>query len=74
MLLDALIERLGAWTSAPPAAIVKRWRELSDTLGRKVRVELAGRVLEGVAQDIADDGELIVDGESVSAGNVTHLR
>jgi BirA family biotin operon repressor/biotin-[acetyl-CoA-carboxylase] ligase len=73
-LLDALWQRLNEWTSAPPAAIVQRWRELSDTLGRRVRVELAGRVLEGVAQDIAEDGSLIVDGEHVSAGDVIHLR
>jgi BirA family biotin operon repressor/biotin-[acetyl-CoA-carboxylase] ligase len=74
VLLDALIERLGVWVSATPAAIAQRWRELSDTLGRRVRVELAGRVLEGVAQDIAEDGSLIVDGERVSAGDVIHVR
>jgi BirA family biotin operon repressor/biotin-[acetyl-CoA-carboxylase] ligase len=74
VLLDALIERFGVWTSATPAAIAERWRELADTLGRRVRVELAGRVLEGVAQDIAEDGSLIVDGEHVSAGDVIHLR
>jgi BirA family biotin operon repressor/biotin-[acetyl-CoA-carboxylase] ligase len=73
-LLEVLNERLAAWTSAPPAAIVQRWRELSDTLGRRVRVELPGRVVEGLAQDIAEDGSLIVDGERVSAGNVIHLR
>jgi BirA family biotin operon repressor/biotin-[acetyl-CoA-carboxylase] ligase len=74
VLLDALGQRLDVWTSAPPAAIVQRWRELSETLGRRVRVELAGRVLEGVAQDIDEDGSLIVDGEHVSAGDVIHLR
>jgi BirA family transcriptional regulator, biotin operon repressor / biotin---[acetyl-CoA-carboxylase] ligase len=74
VLLDALRQGLDVWTSAPPAAIVQRWRELSDTLGRQVRVELAGRVLEGVARDIAEDGSLIVDGEHVSAGDVIHLR
>jgi hypothetical protein len=39
-----------------------------------VRVELAGSVLEGLAQDIAEDGSLIVDGEHVSVGDVIHLR
>lgn len=73
-LLEVLGQRLAAWTSAPTAAIVQRWRELSDTLGRQVRVELAGRVIEGLAQDIADDGSLIVDGERVSVGDVIHLR
>jgi len=73
-LLDLLRLRLAEWTSASPSAVLQRWRELSDTLGRRVRVELAGRVLEGLAQDIAEDGSLIVDGEHVSAGDVIHLR
>jgi BirA family biotin operon repressor/biotin-[acetyl-CoA-carboxylase] ligase len=73
-LLDTLTQRLAAWTSASPALIVQRWRELSDTLGRRVRVELAGRVIDGLAQDIAEDGSLIVDGEHISAGDVIHLR
>ena len=73
-LLAALTEQLRHWTSQPPAAVVQRWRELSDTIGRRVRVELAGRVIEGVASDIADDGSLIVGDERVSAGDVIHLR
>ena len=75
---DAVLEKLRplleAWSSATPAAVVARWRELSDTIGRRVRVELAGRVIEGLAQDITDDGSLIVDGVSLSAGDVIHLR
>jgi BirA family transcriptional regulator, biotin operon repressor / biotin---[acetyl-CoA-carboxylase] ligase len=75
---DALLEKLRPlleeWSSATPAAVVARWRDLSDTIGRRVRVELAGRVIEGLAQDIAEDGSLIVDGESISAGDVIHLR
>jgi len=74
VLLDALTKRLGAWRAAPPAEIVQRWRELSDTVGRRVRVELPGRVIEGLAEDIAADGSLIVDGEQISAGDVIHLR
>ena len=74
VLLEELTQRLGTWASAPPAAIVQRWRELSDTIGRRVRVELPGRVIEGVAQDVGADGSLIVDGEPVSAGDVIHLR
>jgi len=73
-LLEVLTERLTAWASAPAVAIVERWRELSDTLGRQVRVEVSGRVIDGLAQDIADDGSLIVDGERVSVGDVIHLR
>jgi BirA family biotin operon repressor/biotin-[acetyl-CoA-carboxylase] ligase len=73
-LLAEITTKLHHWIRASPAAAVQRWRELSDTLGRRVRVELAGRVVEGVATDIADDGSLIVDGERVSAGDVIHLR
>ena len=74
---DTLLERLRLaverWTSAPPDEVLARWRELSDTIGRKVRVELPDRTFEGVAQDINEHGELLVDGTVVSAGSVTHL-
>jgi BirA family biotin operon repressor/biotin-[acetyl-CoA-carboxylase] ligase len=61
------------WCSAPSEEILARWRQLSDTLGRKVRVELPGRSFEGTAEDIDPHGELIVDGTIVSAGTVIHL-
>ena len=61
------------WAAAADEAVVARWRELSATLGRRVRVELAGAVTEGLAQDIGPRGELIVDGMPFVAGSVTHL-
>lgn len=74
---DRLLERLRAaievWSSAPPEKVVTRWRELSETIGRRVRVQLPDRVFEGLAQDINERGELLVDGAVVSAGSVTHL-
>ena len=74
---DELMERLRPaverWSSAPADEVLARWRELADTLGRRVRVELPDRVFEGMAQDIGAGGELIVDGSPVSAGSVTHL-
>ena len=73
-LLEALTSGLRRWSEAPPPEVIQRWRELSATIGRRVRVELAGRVIEGTAGDIADDGSLIVDGEPISAGDVIHLR
>jgi BirA family transcriptional regulator, biotin operon repressor / biotin---[acetyl-CoA-carboxylase] ligase len=73
-LLVRVQERLAAWLASPPAGIVARWRELSDTIGRRVRVELPAGVREGLAEDIADDGALIVDGEPVHAGDVVHLH
>ncbi|HET7465752.1 MAG TPA: biotin--[acetyl-CoA-carboxylase] ligase [Candidatus Dormibacteraeota bacterium] len=73
-LFETLRARVADWASAPGERILERWRQLSTTLGRRVRVELPDRVFEGVAQDIARDGSLIVDGVSVSAGDVIHLR
>jgi BirA family biotin operon repressor/biotin-[acetyl-CoA-carboxylase] ligase len=74
---DLLLERLRIaverWSSAPPEEVLARWRELSDTIGRKVRVQLPGRTFDGVAQDINERGELLVDGTVVSAGSVMHL-
>jgi BirA family biotin operon repressor/biotin-[acetyl-CoA-carboxylase] ligase len=72
-LLAMLRVELERWSSAKPEAVLGRWRELSDTLGRRVRVELAGVVVEGVAQDIGPGGELIVDGAPMIAGSLTHL-
>jgi BirA family transcriptional regulator, biotin operon repressor / biotin---[acetyl-CoA-carboxylase] ligase len=62
------------WCSAQPEEVLARWRQLSDTLGRKVRVELPGRSFEGIAEDIDSHGELIVDGTLVSAGSLKHLE
>lgn len=72
-LLDRLRINLERWSSASAQEVLARWREMSDTIGRKVRVQLPDRAFEGVAQDINEHGELLVDGTVVSAGSVTHL-
>ncbi|MGH7764437.1 MAG: biotin--[acetyl-CoA-carboxylase] ligase [Candidatus Dormibacteraceae bacterium] len=72
-LLDRLTEKIDSWSSASPEAVIGRWRELSATLGRRVRVDLPERSYEGLAQDIGSHGELIVDGSPVNAGSVKHL-
>lgn len=70
---DSLFERLrtalAMWAKASPQEVLTRWREKSDTLGRRVRIDGT----EGVAQDIGPRGELIVDGRVFVAGSVTHL-
>ncbi len=73
-VLEELRERLARWAAASPGEVVERWRQLSDTIGRHVRVELPGRTIDGVAEAINDDGSLVVDGVAVSAGDVIHLR
>ncbi len=74
---DQLLERLRpaieAWSSAPAAQLLARWRELSDTIGKKVRVELPDRIVEGTANDIDASGALVVDGVLVSAGSLSVL-
>jgi BirA family biotin operon repressor/biotin-[acetyl-CoA-carboxylase] ligase len=74
---DQLLERLRPaierWSSAPAALLLARWRELSDTLGRKVRVELPDRVVVGTANDIDASGALVVDGVLVTAGSLSVL-
>jgi len=72
-LLERLRVELERWTSAGADEVLARWRELSDTLGRRVRVEQSGTTVEGTAEDIGQQGELIVDGKAVSVGSLTHL-
>jgi len=74
VLLDRLLPLMERWTGTEPAAIIQRWRELSWTLGQTVRVELGGEVIEGVAEDVAGDGALLVGGRRVIAGDVTRVR
>jgi BirA family biotin operon repressor/biotin-[acetyl-CoA-carboxylase] ligase len=70
---DAL---LAAWLTAldSPGGVLSRYRKRCTTLGRAVRVEMPGHSLDGVAEDVDDDGRLVVDGYAVSAGDVIHLR
>jgi BirA family biotin operon repressor/biotin-[acetyl-CoA-carboxylase] ligase len=73
-LLERLSGELEHWFAAPDAQVLAAWRARADTLGRLVRVELPDETFEGVAEDLAPDGSLIVAGRLVSAGDVIHLR
>jgi BirA family biotin operon repressor/biotin-[acetyl-CoA-carboxylase] ligase len=61
-----------------PEAVLPAWRDLSVTLGRRVRVETPGGDVVGEAVDVEFPGTLVVatdDGEvRVSAGDCEHLR
>ena len=72
-VFEKLRKRMEAWTSTPREPVLARWRELSASLGRRVRVDVSGRATEGIAEDIGPAGELIVDGHPFVAGSVTHL-
>jgi BirA family transcriptional regulator, biotin operon repressor / biotin---[acetyl-CoA-carboxylase] ligase len=73
-LVARMAEEMTGWFGAGPEAVLTAWRERADTLGRRVRVQLSGETFEGVAEDIAADGTLIVDGRPFAAGDVIHLR
>ena len=66
---------LGGYLAALDATddVLGRYRALCSTLGRRVRVELLGSVFEGVAEDVDDQGRLVVDGRGIAAGDVVHL-
>jgi BirA family biotin operon repressor/biotin-[acetyl-CoA-carboxylase] ligase len=69
-VLDRLDVRLRQWTDAAPD-----YRRACATLGRPVRVHLAGgAVVEGGAEDVDELGRLRVAGQVVTAGDVVHVR
>ena len=57
-----------------PGDVLGRYRHRCTTLGRRVRVELPGRSIEGVATGVDEDGRLLVGGHAVAAGDVVHVR
>jgi len=67
---------LAAWLTALDARgdVLARYRTRCSTLGRRVRIELPGDPLEGFAEDVDEEGRLVVDGRAFSAGDVVHLR
>jgi BirA family biotin operon repressor/biotin-[acetyl-CoA-carboxylase] ligase len=73
LLLERLRLELDRWAAADLEDVLALWRALSDTLGRRVRVDMGTHVIEGRADDIGPGGELIVDGVAVTFGSVTHL-
>lgn len=79
-LLEDLDRRYGSLRDEPgTAALLAGYREACVTLGRHVRVELAGGAVDGVAVDVDPAGALVVEttaGERVAvlAGDVVHVR
>lgn len=75
--LEHLAGRLAQWEQQPDA-LHADYRAALATIGREVRVELASTTIEGLAVDVAPDGQLVVasGGQQhlVSAADVVHLR
>lgn len=50
------------------------YRELCETIGLRVKVELNDKTFEGEATEVRADGALVVDGTPVIVGDVVHVR
>ncbi|ASY29363.1 BirA family transcriptional regulator, biotin operon repressor / biotin-[acetyl-CoA-carboxylase] ligase [Candidatus Planktophila lacus] len=78
LLLSAFLNRFAdifeAWDSG--GDFLEKYRQVSSTLGRHVRVEVLGRdSIEAEAVAITAQGALILsDGTEVNVGDVVHLR
>jgi len=59
-------------------SVMKRWRDRSKIFGKKIKLALSGKTIEGVCDDIGDDGAIIIltaDGlQKFTAGEVTILE
>jgi BirA family biotin operon repressor/biotin-[acetyl-CoA-carboxylase] ligase len=85
-VLVAVLQRFERWyggladgVSDAGVALAARARELSSTLGRRVRADLGRGSVEGTATDLDERGNLVVidDGGGrhlIVAGDVVHLR
>jgi BirA family biotin operon repressor/biotin-[acetyl-CoA-carboxylase] ligase len=75
---EELVVRMGEemtrWFAEDAVTVLVAWRDRSDTIGRRVRVQLSGETFEGIAEDLREDGTLVVAGRAFAAGDVIHLR
>lgn len=73
-VLGEVLGQLEHWLAQPAPAVLAAWKAASLTLGRPVRVATARAVVEGVARDLDEQGNLLVETEAgvqtVGAGDV----
>ncbi|MXR51197.1 biotin--[acetyl-CoA-carboxylase] ligase [Halovenus sp. WSH3] len=73
-----LLEEFWTLSTARPETVMDGWRDLSSTLGKRVRVDTPDGRIVGEAVDITVPGTLIVETDTgtreVSAGDCEHLR
>ncbi len=59
-------------------SVLKQWRKMSSTLGKKIRIDDGTQTIIGIASELLEDGSLTVKTEdgvvNVTIGDVTHLR
>jgi|Deesub1362B_J571_1020462.scaffolds.fasta_scaffold00140_12 BirA family biotin operon repressor/biotin-[acetyl-CoA-carboxylase] ligase len=64
LVMERFSQRYSQLISGEWERIREKWVELSDTLGRKVKISVAGKSYEGIAVGIDSDGALLIeDGE-----------
>jgi BirA family biotin operon repressor/biotin-[acetyl-CoA-carboxylase] ligase len=82
-LLIAVLRRFDEWygqlTNGRREDLLAAWRDRSATLSRRVRVQLSGGDVEGIAVDVTPEGHLVVDVDGgtrrvLTVGDVVHLR
>jgi BirA family biotin operon repressor/biotin-[acetyl-CoA-carboxylase] ligase len=80
-LTVSILRQLDELYCKEPQAIISGWKETSSTIGRRVRIDLAGGrdPVEGTAVDLSPDGALVLrktDGKEIQifAGDCVHLE
>lgn len=83
MLIAAILNSMDYWYNILVRAgrdlMLDEWRRLTSTLGRPVSVVVGEETLKGLAEDIDEEGMLILrlpsgSVEKIRAGDITHLR
>lgn len=76
--LEALAVRLADLEAAGLSTVLAAWRARAVGLGQAVSVQMASRTIDGIAEDVDENGALIVrtaaGAEHIVAGDVTLLR
>jgi len=77
-LKELLIEFESIYLNLSAKEILKQWKSLASTIGKKVMIRTFNERIEGFALDVDDDGALIVETESgirkIYSGDCFHLR
>jgi len=78
-LLGGFLQRLRSLLEGSAEEIVRRWRAISATLGRRVEATtVGGETVRGVAADLDETGALLIDTADgrvrVAFGEIRHLR
>ena len=80
LLIAELLNRFEYWYEKfieEGETVMKRWRELSDTFGRRIKVSAENKVFEGVAEMIDSEGSLMLRQNNgslkrISAGEICY--